>query len=205
MPSLRLHVGLKPSNRATFSLTYDATFQEAEVVQAAKRDSGFQHYWRLEAAQEGQPAIKAQSASFAWERQETPPALHKISLEALKGQLVMVVGVVGSGKSSLIAALLGELHSRGGRVEVSHALAVQRLWLCSLPIAFEVEATHKLFVQSLHANRSHESWQQQVTSVHNVPEVLSLQACCKLHMTLCNIITSHSVYTGLFVQGSQQS
>ena len=47
-----------------------------------------------------------------------PPALHNVSLEATKGQLVMVVGVVGSGKSSLISSLLGELHSRGGTVEV---------------------------------------------------------------------------------------
>jgi energy-coupling factor transporter ATP-binding protein EcfA2 len=71
----------------------------------------------MEAAQDGESAVKARWASFAWERQ-MPPALHDISLQAIKGQLVMVVGVVGSGKSSLIAALLGELHSRGGAVEV---------------------------------------------------------------------------------------
>jgi len=47
-----------------------------------------------------------------------PPVLHDISLEAIKGQLVMVVGAVGSGKSSLIAALLGELHARHGSVQV---------------------------------------------------------------------------------------
>lgn len=46
-------------------------------------------------------------------------ALHGISLKAMQGQLVMVVGVVGSGKSSLIAALLGELHSQGGSLEVN--------------------------------------------------------------------------------------
>ena len=68
-------------------------------------------------AEDGQPAVKAKWASFAWER-EMPPALHNVSLEATKGQLVMVVGVVGSGKSSLISSLLGELHSRGGTVEV---------------------------------------------------------------------------------------
>lgn len=88
-------------------------FQEDEV----------KHRTDTEAAPDGQLAVKAKWASFAWER-EMPPALHNISLEALKGQLVMVVGVVGSGKSSLIAALLGELHARGGTVEVlriSHA------------------------------------------------------------------------------------
>ena len=82
--------------------------QEDEIVQQPQ----------LDAADEGQVAGRARGASFAWER-EMPPALHNISLEATKGQLVMVVGVVGSGKSSLIAALLGELHARGGSFEVS--------------------------------------------------------------------------------------
>lgn len=117
-----------------------AILQEAEVVQSARPDSGFQQYFRLDAAQEGQPAIKAQSASFAWERQNTPAALHKIYLEAIKGQLVMVVGVVGSGKSSLIAALLGELHSRGGRVEVSYPVAVSN--------AMDLQLTHCSWLQS---------------------------------------------------------
>ena len=72
---------------------------------------------KQDAALDGQPAIKAKSASFAWER-EVGPVLHSICLEASKGQLVMVVGAVGSGKSSLITALLGELHARGGSVEV---------------------------------------------------------------------------------------
>ena len=81
------------------------------------------HHKRMEAAQDGEPAVKARWASFAWER-EMPPALHEISLEAIKGQLVMVVGVVGSGKSSLIAALLGELHGRGGTVEVLYICKV---------------------------------------------------------------------------------
>ena len=85
---------------------------------------------QLDAADEGQVAVRARWASFTWER-DMAPALHNISLEATKGQLVMVVGVVGSGKSSLIAALLGELHSRGGSFEVhfSDALVLWSLHL----------------------------------------------------------------------------
>lgn len=75
------------------------------------------HHKRMDSARDGESAVEARRASFAWE-QQMPPALHDISLKAIKGQLVMVVGVVGSGKSSLIAALLGELHGRGGTVEV---------------------------------------------------------------------------------------
>lgn len=81
--------------------------QEDEVGQQA----------RLKAASDGEAAVKVQWGSFAWER-DAPPALNHLSLEASKGQLVMVVGKVGSGKSSLLAALLGELHSRGGSLQV---------------------------------------------------------------------------------------
>ena len=73
---------------------------------------------RLKAANDGETAVKLQWGSFAWEK-DAPPALNHLSLEVGKGQLVMVVGRVGAGKSSLLAALLGELHSRGGSLQVS--------------------------------------------------------------------------------------
>ena len=73
---------------------------------------------QLSAAEQGQTAIEMQQASFAWEA-EQPAVLSNISLEVGQGQLVMVVGTVGAGKSSLLAALLGELHPRGGNMQVS--------------------------------------------------------------------------------------
>lgn len=85
----------------------------------------------MDAAQDGELAVKAERASFAWEH-EMPPVLH-ISLEAIKGQLVMVVGAVGSGKSSLIAALLGELHARHGSVQV---FSMCRAHKSPLPLSF---------------------------------------------------------------------
>ena len=72
---------------------------------------------QFSAAVQGEAAIQVQQASFAWEA-EQPAVLSSISLEVGQGQLVMVVGAVGSGKSSLLGALLGELHSRGGNLQV---------------------------------------------------------------------------------------
>jgi ABC-type multidrug transport system ATPase subunit len=44
-------------------------------------------------------------------------------LQVGAGQLVAVVGEVGSGKSSLLNALLGEMRARGGSVSVAGTVA----------------------------------------------------------------------------------
>ncbi|EQC40719.1 hypothetical protein SDRG_01791 [Saprolegnia diclina VS20] len=51
--------------------------------------------------------------TFAWTA-ETPPLFANVDLSIAKGELVVIHGVVGAGKSSLIAALLGEMHKADG-------------------------------------------------------------------------------------------
>ena len=57
--------------------------------------------------------------------------LKDINLEVKEGELVAVVGPVGSGKSSLVSALLGEMHREAGRVSVKGAVAYvsQAAWI----------------------------------------------------------------------------
>lgn len=45
--------------------------------------------------------------------------LPSINLSVPKGQLVAVVGTVGSGKSSLLAAILGEMHTIKGYFNIN--------------------------------------------------------------------------------------
>jgi ABC-type transport system involved in cytochrome bd biosynthesis fused ATPase/permease subunit len=47
--------------------------------------------------------------SFKW-GPETPAVLHDLNLEVSRGSLIAVVGAVGSGKSTLMQAILGELY-----------------------------------------------------------------------------------------------
>uniref|UniRef100_A0A672LX45 ABC-type glutathione-S-conjugate transporter n=1 Tax=Sinocyclocheilus grahami TaxID=75366 RepID=A0A672LX45_SINGR len=68
--------------------------------------------------------------TYAWER-DTEPVLKNVSLDIKPGRLVAVVGAVGSGKTSLISALLGELHSLKGCINIKGSVAFvpQQAWI----------------------------------------------------------------------------
>lgn len=44
--------------------------------------------------------------------------LHSLNLDVKPGRLIAVVGAVGSGKSSLMSALLGEMHRIKGFINI---------------------------------------------------------------------------------------
>jgi len=58
---------------------------------------------------EQQPALRIQG-SFAWDSSYGSVALRKLDLAVEAGELVAVIGQSGSGKTSLLHAILGELH-----------------------------------------------------------------------------------------------
>ena len=68
-------------------------------------------------AQPHQAAVKVSDGIFSWSN-EGEPALKDVNLEVLEGQLLMVVGEVGSGKSSLLSALLGEMTVKSSNASV---------------------------------------------------------------------------------------
>lgn len=72
------------------------------------------------AAPPGGVAVRVSAADFAWdvEDHETPPLLQNINLSIERGSLVVIVGAVGAGKSSLLSALLGEMAVRRGSVSL---------------------------------------------------------------------------------------
>ena len=51
---------------------------------------------------------------FRWSSDE-PTVLEDINLTVKKGSLTAIVGTVGSGKSSLVSALLGEMEKSSGK------------------------------------------------------------------------------------------
>uniref|UniRef100_H3AIJ4 ATP binding cassette subfamily C member 2 n=1 Tax=Latimeria chalumnae TaxID=7897 RepID=H3AIJ4_LATCH len=75
-------------------------------------------------------AISFSDASFSWDRNEGP-SVSDITLEIKPGKLIAVVGVVGSGKSSLVSAVLGEMEHLKGHVNVKGSVAYvpQQAWI----------------------------------------------------------------------------
>lgn len=68
-----------------------------------------------------------ENGSFSWDNDQVErPILQNINFHVEQGQLVAIVGTVGSGKSSLLSALLGEMEKLNGKVNTK----VSILLLC---------------------------------------------------------------------------
>jgi ATP-binding cassette subfamily C (CFTR/MRP) protein 1 len=74
--------------------------------------------------------IRIVGGSFQWAKKDAPKAdektttfIHDINLSIKKGSLTAIVGNVGSGKSSILSAMLGEMECVSGTVR-SHTTKV---------------------------------------------------------------------------------
>ncbi|XP_072021148.1 ATP-binding cassette sub-family C member 9-like [Amphiura filiformis] len=79
-------------------------------------------------------AVKIEHGSFTWDQNSATAVLDDIQVNIPAGKLTIVVGQVGSGKSSLLSAILGEMTTLKGSVQfnsgnISMAYAAQKPWL----------------------------------------------------------------------------
>ncbi|EPQ19682.1 Canalicular multispecific organic anion transporter 1 [Myotis brandtii] len=74
--------------------------------------------------------VQFSEASFTWDR-ETEATIRDVNLDIMPGQLVAVVGTVGSGKSSLMSAMLGEMENVHGHITIKGTIAYvpQQSWI----------------------------------------------------------------------------
>ncbi|KAK8760856.1 hypothetical protein V5799_027873 [Amblyomma americanum] len=71
-------------------------------------------------------AVALRKCSFSWSEPDdglSEPNLQDIDLSVEPGSLIGIVGFVGSGKSSLLAAILGDMHLIGGKVTCTGRVA----------------------------------------------------------------------------------
>ncbi|XAR61328.1 Xenobiotic-transporting ATPase [Bertholletia excelsa] len=76
-------------------------------------------------------AVQVKNGDFSWDDAGGEVVVRDLNLEIRKGELVAIVGTVGSGKSSLLASLLGEMQKISGQVRVcgSTAYVAQTSWI----------------------------------------------------------------------------
>eukprot|EP01038_Epipyxis_sp_PR26KG_P009307 gene9307-12539_t len=83
--------------------------------------------------------------------------LMDVNVHIKKGQLVAIIGSVGSGKSSLLSAILGEMYLHTGSIEVNGSIAYcdQRAWILNATIEdnilFGSRYDERRFKHALHA------------------------------------------------------
>ncbi|XP_038067610.1 ATP-binding cassette sub-family C member 8-like [Patiria miniata] len=86
---------------------------------------------------------------YTWDQTASTPTLRNIDLDIPVGKLTMVVGQVGSGKSSLLSAILGEMTTVSGRVQWNRqydsvAYGAQKAWLLNASLKENILFGNKL-------------------------------------------------------------
>ncbi|CAB4281457.1 unnamed protein product [Prunus armeniaca] len=100
----------------------DRYMMSRELVEdATKRDEGC----------DSRTAVEVKNGPFSCADESKEEDLKHINLNVNKGELTAIVGIVGSGKSSLLALILGEMHKLSLKVRVcgTTAYVAQTSWI----------------------------------------------------------------------------
>ncbi|XP_048239437.1 multidrug resistance-associated protein 1-like [Haliotis rufescens] len=122
--------------RFAISQTPEIVFDITKARISVRRLQTFLREDEFEASSEGNDhtdgiAIKMENANFSWDDGSSKPALKAVNLRIPEGSLVAVVGHVGAGKSSLVAAVMGEIQKVKGHLSVKGRVAYvpQQAWI----------------------------------------------------------------------------
>jgi ATP-binding cassette subfamily C (CFTR/MRP) protein 1 len=100
----------------------------------------------LPAAKErGEESVRVREGSFTWGGDNDKEILYDIEFSARKGELNCIVGRVGSGKSSLLSAILGDLHKLRGEVTLRGTIAyvAQNAWIMNASVKNNILFGHR--------------------------------------------------------------
>ncbi|KAI9475895.1 MAG: multi drug resistance-associated protein MRP [Benjaminiella poitrasii] len=94
---------------------------------------------------ENTPLVEIDNGSFKWNEDEDTPILKDIDLKVKKGQVAAIVGRVGSGKSTIISALLGDTIKINGRAILRGSVAYvpQQPWVMNATLRDNIVFGHR--------------------------------------------------------------
>ena len=97
------------------------------------------------AANTGDETVRVREATFTWDRNESRDCLKDIDFVAHRGELTCIVGRVGSGKSSFLQAVLGDLWKLRGEVVVHGytAYVSQQPWVMNASVKENIVFGHR--------------------------------------------------------------
>ena len=88
--------------------------------------------------EESSDSITITNGNFVWDGTNHSTYLSDINLSIPRGKLTMIVGAVGSGKSSLISAMIGEMKEVNGNPSVvvrgNIAYCCQQAWILNATV-----------------------------------------------------------------------
>ncbi|KAJ0394967.1 hypothetical protein ATCC90586_009459 [Pythium insidiosum] len=136
VPTAFVLLALTNACRMPFGIFSNAVVFSSEAFGSMQRIAAFfsADEMPVDVLGQQQPSTKVvelQNADFSWTQDAETPTLRQISFAIERGSLTIIVGAVGSGKSSLVNAILGEIQQlRGYRaVRGSVAYASQQAWI----------------------------------------------------------------------------
>lgn len=109
------------STRADKSMVYEKN--TSNELDGIKKDDDNKHYENgnkinNDETTNNKGTIKLENVSAKWVNHDKTDTLSRINLTIRPGELIAVVGQVGTGKSSLLNVILRELPTNHGKVEV---------------------------------------------------------------------------------------
>nr|XP_014335662.1 PREDICTED: multidrug resistance-associated protein 4 isoform X2 [Bos mutus] len=128
-----LYEALRFTSTLYFPMAIEKVSEAVICIQRIKNflllDEISQHNPQL--SSDGETMVNVQDFTAFWEKASGIPTLQALSFTVRPGELLAVVGPVGSGKSSLLRALLGELPPSQGQVSVHGRIAYvsQQPWV----------------------------------------------------------------------------
>ncbi|OJA12951.1 hypothetical protein AZE42_07484 [Rhizopogon vesiculosus] len=126
-----------------------------EALVSVKRLSGFLHAEELRQDAQakvhknnlaiGDVVLSIKGGEFLWKKHDISAALEDINLTVRKGELVGILGRVGSGKSSLLSAIIGDMRKTEGEVTLfgNVAYAAQNPWILSATVRDNILFSHE--------------------------------------------------------------